>query len=60
MEKLNPGAYNIRREFDGENTTFYFNTPVKNGVKKCKWTFIGEHVENNGVLSKITTKKQDL
>ena len=47
MKQLNPGAYNIRRKFDGKETTFIYDTPKKNG---CVYVLIGEYEEKNGEL----------
>jgi len=56
MKQLNPGAYNIRRKFDGKETTFIYDTPKKNG---CIYILMGKWIENNGVLNEIYVEEHN-
>ena len=57
MKKLNEGAFNIRREFDGEHTIFTYDTPKKNG---CVYVLIGEWEQKNGVLTEKPAQQHNL
>ena len=50
--KLNTGATNIRRTYDGKHTTFTYDTPRKNG---CVAIYFGECELINGEIVKITS-----